>query len=222
MAWVKWLNTGIRVIRRRWGYFRTKSHFKHQGLWLDVYPEVLNPTLFTASKVFAKRVVQWLPAEPCDLLELGCGCGLASLVAASKGHRVCAVDVDSQATANTIANATRNHLTLEVIESNWDAALPQPCRFDRIICNPPFLPGEGGPLTTALRAGPNGGKLREVIAVIARRLHPSGRALIMTSSQTERSVWLQEVVKIPQLKSQCLGKVYHWQERLIFDELTLE
>ncbi|WP_329130366.1 methyltransferase domain-containing protein [Streptomyces sp. NBC_01476] len=38
------------------------------------------------------RLRGWLPAAPCDLLDLGCGTGSLALLAAGQGHRVTAVD----------------------------------------------------------------------------------------------------------------------------------
>ncbi|MER6471810.1 class I SAM-dependent methyltransferase [Streptomyces collinus] len=41
---------------------------------------------------WAARLRSWLPAQPCDVLDLGCGTGSLSLLAAGQGHRVTAVD----------------------------------------------------------------------------------------------------------------------------------
>ncbi|MFD9095157.1 class I SAM-dependent methyltransferase [Streptomyces collinus] len=41
---------------------------------------------------WAARLRSWLPADPCDVLDLGCGTGSLSLLAAGQGHRVTAVD----------------------------------------------------------------------------------------------------------------------------------
>ncbi|MBK3587792.1 class I SAM-dependent methyltransferase, partial [Streptomyces sp. MBT57] len=41
---------------------------------------------------WAGRLESWLPATRGDLLDLGCGTGSLSLLAAGQGHRVTAVD----------------------------------------------------------------------------------------------------------------------------------
>lgn len=43
-------------------------------------------------RAWARRLESWLPAEPCDVLDLGCGTGSLALLAAGRGHRLTAVD----------------------------------------------------------------------------------------------------------------------------------
>ncbi|WP_406009827.1 class I SAM-dependent methyltransferase [Streptomyces sp. NBC_00637] len=42
---------------------------------------------------WARRLRDWLPEHGCDLLDLGCGTGSLSLLAAEQGHRVTGVDL---------------------------------------------------------------------------------------------------------------------------------
>ncbi|MFJ3233257.1 class I SAM-dependent methyltransferase [Streptomyces sp. NPDC086787] len=42
---------------------------------------------------WAARLETWLPGRPADLLDLGCGTGSLSLLAAERGHRVTGVDL---------------------------------------------------------------------------------------------------------------------------------
>jgi predicted nicotinamide N-methyase len=57
-------------------------------------------------------------------LELGCGLGLPSIVAARSGGRVLATDWSPDAVLATAANAGRNGVRLETLECSW--AAPEP------------------------------------------------------------------------------------------------
>ncbi|WP_405897044.1 trifunctional class I SAM-dependent methyltransferase/NUDIX hydrolase/VOC family protein [Streptomyces sp. NBC_00727] len=50
---------------------------------------LLDPVVRAA---WARRMESWLPTEPSDVLDLGCGTGSLALLAAGQGHRLTAVD----------------------------------------------------------------------------------------------------------------------------------
>jgi len=208
------------AFRRRWSFWRSKPLFSYAGLSWEISPGVVNPTLFTASEVFAKQVLRWLPDEPVTLLELGCGSGFAGLLAAGRGHHLTALDIDPVAVTCAQANADRNRLKATILQSDWAQCLPDGCVFERIICNPPFLKGTGGAFATALKAGENWEVLDSLVRAIFQRLAPEGRALVMTSSQTDRQAWLQAVASVGGLKLAFYARKQHWQEQLLFDEIS--
>ncbi|MEU1019561.1 methyltransferase domain-containing protein [Streptomyces sp. NPDC005898] len=53
----------------------------------------------TVRRAWLERLSQWLPATPGDVLDLGCGTGSLSLLAAEHGHRVTGVDLSPDMTA---------------------------------------------------------------------------------------------------------------------------
>jgi len=74
------------------------------------------------------------------VLEIGCGSGFVSLHCASKGCRTTAVDISKKAVENTLSNASKNDLEIEVKTSDMFSGLSD--RWDVIIFNPPYLPEE--------------------------------------------------------------------------------
>lgn len=68
-------------------------------------------------------VARALPDDLADVrvVELGCGLGVPSLVAAARGARVTAVDWAADAIALLRENAARNNLTLEAVHGDWRA-----------------------------------------------------------------------------------------------------
>jgi len=57
--------------------------------------------------------------EGVHVVELGCGLGVPSLVAAARGARVTALDWAPDAVALLRENAARNHLALDAVQADW-------------------------------------------------------------------------------------------------------
>ncbi|MCX4509990.1 methyltransferase domain-containing protein [Streptomyces sp. NBC_01619] len=80
---------------------------------------------------WATRMARWLPHEPSDVLDLGCGTGSLSLVAAEQGHRVTAVDLSPR-----MAAAARRKLAgtgAEVLVGPADRPPVGERRFDVVL-----------------------------------------------------------------------------------------
>jgi SAM-dependent methyltransferase len=95
--------------------------------WAEFWP---------ACALLADLVAAWPVAErslaPC-VLEIGCGLGLASLVAASRGYRAIASDYDADALAFVSESARRSAVGgLETRWIDWRKTYPE-LRADRII-----------------------------------------------------------------------------------------
>lgn len=72
-------------------------------------------------------------------LELGCGCGIISLLASKKGAKVVASDINQTALDFLEINADKNELSLEIVFSDLFKSLEN-STFDYIIINPPYYP----------------------------------------------------------------------------------
>jgi predicted nicotinamide N-methyase len=91
----------------------TEEAFEHEELlpyWAQLWP---SGNLL--AQVLAAR--QWRGRR---ILELGCGLGLASIVAARAGARVTATDWSEASVAATADNAARNGVELETLVADWE------------------------------------------------------------------------------------------------------
>ena len=98
---------------------------------------VFHPGLFFSSGVLAAEIERRNPSGR-SVLDVGCGSGVLSLVAARAGATVTAVDINPEAVRATGANAAANGLTVEVVQSDLFAALDGR-RFDLVVVNPPYF-----------------------------------------------------------------------------------
>ena len=159
------------------------------GLNLAVDARVLDPRPDT------ETLVEWaldcLPQTGSPrILDLGTGSGAVALALqhTRPDATVWAVDASEDALAVARANATRLHLGVQFIASNWLKAVDvqRTGRFDLIVSNPPYV-AEGDPHLPALRheplqaltSGADGlDDIRQIIAQAPDCLAPGGWLLL--------------------------------------------
>ncbi len=125
-----------------------------------------------------------------EVLEVGCGCGIISLVAARRAFRVVAVDVNPFAVCLAWENVRLNGLEgkVEVRLGNLFQPIKQNEKFNLIIFNPPYLPVKkseriGGWLEKAWDGGFNGRKvIDKFIMEVEKFLKRNGRVIMVQST----------------------------------------
>jgi release factor glutamine methyltransferase len=109
------------------------------GLLFKVAPAVLIPRPET--ELLVEAALEHMPAgAECRVLDLGTGSGCVAVAIARERPRarVTATDVSPAALAIARANAAAHGTDIELIESDWFAALAGR-RFDLIVANPPYI-----------------------------------------------------------------------------------
>jgi len=129
-------------------YFTKPRRFNYKQIKGVILPTVFHP-FFTISTKLLLFFVDTLKVDGKKLLELGCGTGMISCLAAANGGIVTATDINPKAVENARLNAERNHLKVDAFISDLFDNIPQQI-FDFIIINPPYYPKD--PLTSAEEA----------------------------------------------------------------------
>jgi release factor glutamine methyltransferase len=109
-----------------------------------VYPTVFNPKDYFSSGIFAKFILSLDNLTKKYILDMGCGSGVVSVFAASKGAKCLAVDVNPVSVKSAEENAKQNGYieNVKAVQSNlFENILPDE-KFDIIFFNPPYYAKE--------------------------------------------------------------------------------
>ncbi len=154
-----------------------------QGRSLVVTPGVFNPVLFFSSSVLAELLEsEALSPKEASVLDLGCGTGVLSVIAASNGEKVVATDLNPQAVRCTRINAILNGVEKRVTVRQGD--LFEPVRgesFDVVLFNPPYFGGR--PRDTFETSFRSDDMATRFAAGLPLHLKPDGFALLVLSSR---------------------------------------
>jgi len=119
-------------------YFSKARNYSFGDIKGTVLPGVFYPN-FTLSTKILLEFIQGMNLQGKKFLELGCGTGFISCLAAKKGALVLASDINPKAIENTSMNANLNNLSVETVLSDLFVSIHKQS-FDLIIINPPYYP----------------------------------------------------------------------------------
>ncbi|MGA9119991.1 MAG: HemK2/MTQ2 family protein methyltransferase [Bacteroidota bacterium] len=187
------------------------------GLKLTVPPSVFHPKFYRTSRFFA-GYLSTLQLEGREILEIGSGSGILSLIAARKGAVVTAVDINPHAVQCTRRNAESNGLQnrISVVESDLFKQIGEGTRFDYIIWSPPFYPREAASDESfAWNAGPGYSAISRFAKSAGGFLRENGCILFLLSSEIEIPVILSF------FREAGLTAIPAAQKKLPFEMLTI-
>lgn len=119
-------------------FYSKPRTFCYDAICIKVHPDVFPPHLTISTKILLDFISE-MKLNDKVFLELGCGSGIISLLAARKGAKVTATDINETALEYLKVNATKNGLNLDIVKSDLFEKLENNT-FDYIIINPPYYP----------------------------------------------------------------------------------
>lgn len=162
---------------------------KLMGFTFVVRPTVFNPVDFISSKVFISYI-KTLDLTGKHILDMGSGSGIVSIIAASKGARCIAADINPVAIRCITENALQNNFSGQItaIESDLFESLRNtyPAKYDIIFFNPPYYKGNpGNNFERAFKGGSNLEVIDRFLNDAKYFLAPSGRLCLLVSSDMD-------------------------------------
>ncbi len=136
-----WMAVKRAVLRRRLG----KAVFERVlGRHFVVWPGVFNPVVFRTGRFLAEFIARTplLKTDPGTktALDMGTGCGVLAIFAATRGYRATAVDVVPEAVSCARANAILNRVDLELLQGDLFAPVADR-KFDLVVASLPKFRG---------------------------------------------------------------------------------
>jgi len=119
-------------------WFSRPRKYTYKNIEVLVHPEVFPPHYTISTKILLDFIDEINLAKK-SFLELGCGSGIISLFAASKGAKATATDINTKAIEYLKKASVKNNIPITVLYSDLFLALKKDF-FDYIFINPPYYP----------------------------------------------------------------------------------
>jgi len=198
--------------------------FLYEDIVLNVPENVYYPE---DDSILLARYLEKQQLKNKNLLEVGCGSGFLSILAAKLGAHVKAVDISQDAIETITDNAELNDVEIEIKQS--DLLQNVTGQYDIIIFNAPYLPADVDTKiigdSEAVRAiyndhrwagGPTGREVIErFIAQASGHLNKDGKIFLLISSLTGE----QEVLNI--FRKHGFGAEVKHREKIPWEELLI-
>ncbi|MDH4070422.1 MAG: methyltransferase [Ignavibacteria bacterium] len=170
-------------------YYRRKLRKEDRltmfGFALTIPPGVFHPRLYFSTRILGSYLAS-RSLRGSSVLEMGCGSGLLSLVAAREGASVTAVDVNPLAVEASAKNVELNGMEdrVQVKQSDLFGAIHSADRFDLIFWNPPWYPHDAADdAAKAMDAGQDYAVLARFAREAGGYLNPGGSILLILTER---------------------------------------
>ena len=119
-------------------YYSKPRDYCYEDICIKIHPDVFPPQMTFSTKILLDFINK-LELKNKTFLELGCGSGIISLLAAKKKAFSVASDINQTALRYLDANALKNNLKVQIVYSDLFDEIENGA-FDYIVINPPYYP----------------------------------------------------------------------------------
>lgn len=159
-----------------------------------------------------QKEVENIVKKGMSVLDMGCGSGIQGITAAKNGANVVCADVDEESLEKTRTNCEREKVKVEIVKSDLFSNVDK--KFDLIIFNAPYLPGEE---FTDLDGGKEGYETAvEFIRQAKTHLNKNGKILLLISSLTKPRVIESKIKEMYFDYNIISRKKISWEELIIY------
>ena len=157
-----------------------------------------------------------------EVLDVGSGCGILSVLSADKAKAVVAVDLNPDAVKCTKRNAMINDVSkrVDAVRGDLFEPLSKGALFDLVLFNAPYLPTENEKPSSWIDYAWSGGKkgrelIDRFIAHASKHLKPEGRILLVQSTLSDVNETLRKFSK------QGFDACVLAEKKIAFETITL-
>ncbi|MCX6816228.1 MAG: methyltransferase [Candidatus Aenigmarchaeota archaeon] len=189
----------------------------YKDIELDIPDDVYYPREDT--EILAKTIEKG-DLKNKEVLEIGCGSGLLSIIMAKAGAKVTSVDINPASVKTTKLNAKKNKINISVLISDLFENVKG--KYDLIIFNPPYLPvGQDDPEDITYSGGSSGREIIErFIVYLKNYLKKNGRVLLVISSLTGEKETVELFHSVGMKAKSVAREKIPWEELIIIEALS--
>jgi len=202
-------------------YFSKPRKYTFEGIEAIVNPDVFPPHLTISTKILL-NYLKTIKLKDKTLLELGCGSGIISLLAARQGANVTASDINPSALDGLKASSLKNNLNITILYSDLFENLTDTC-FDYIIINPPYYPKKASNIKEqAWFCGENFEYFEKLFLQLPNYIKPDNQILMILSEDCNiehiQSIAYKQKLFMDSIVQKTVMKEKNFIFKIFFDE----